>query len=188
MNAPHIQPMTPAACNTQKLRRTPPPYKSNPNQDVLFDGNGHVPFCFATDAAIRDGVTGKVKVAGMRFLLTPAPRDLEKAVLKTISAIRQFHAHRPPSGFSASALNRSIKLTIGDGSACVVTVRKDVESTAIRVDHNSRENELALSLPPPKLWGKAGLGWLGQKKDCCERNRDNPTPWIGRSCGCSDDV
>lgn len=177
-----------ASFNAQKRRCTPPPYKSNPNQDVLFDWNGYVPFRFATDVAIREGVTGKVKVAGMLFVLTPAPRDLEKAVLKTINALRQFHAHRPPSGFSASGLNMSIRLNIGDGSACVVTVRTDVESTAIRADHNSRENELALSLPPPKLWGKAGLGWLGQKKDCCERNRHNPTPWIGRSCGCSDDV
>lgn len=123
-----------------------------------------------------------LEVEGMlfRFLDELEPEATIDAVL---SALIDVH-HRPKNQIARMMQSREV-LEVEPWATDMfvrVATRDKLDSGVIYV--GLYEGTLALALPDSSLWEDRGLGWLTTYLPCCKRNRDNLSPWLGRTCGC----
>ena len=154
----------------------------NPDQILLFDTNGNVPYRFGYDVQAVNGQDDIFKIAAMTIIFSSAPPNAEKAVSKVLDAKRKLHSLR--SNWTRES-GHVYEFTLDSNERCTVTFRTEVDNGMIEASRSRRDHHLKLSLPIPKMWKKAGLAWLDDPLNCCPRNKNNPTPWLGRSCGCT---
>jgi hypothetical protein len=154
----------------------------NPNQKSLFDTNGNVPYRFGYDVQSANGQDHFFKVGEMKINLNTAPRNAEIAVNIVLNAVQELHSLRPNWNRRSGQV---FEFALDSNERCTVTFRTEVDNGMIEASRSRRDHHLKLSLPTPKMWKKAGLAWLDDPLNCCPRNKNNPTPWLGRSCGCT---
>jgi hypothetical protein len=154
----------------------------NPDQKLLFDTNGNVPYRFGYDVQAVNGKDHIFKVGEMTINFSLTPSNAEIAVYMVLNAIRRLHSLRH------NWTRRSGKVygfALDSNKRCTVTFRTEVDNGMIEAGRSRSDKNLKLSLPTPRTWTKFGLAWLDDPLYCCLRNKNNPTPWLGRSCGCT---
>ena len=154
----------------------------NPHQDRLFDADGNIPYRFEYDVQAVNGQDRIFKVGEMTINFSLTPSNAEIAVYMVLNAIRRLHSLRH------NWTRRSGKVygfALDSNKRCTVTFRTEVDNGMIEAGRSRSDKNLKLSLPTPRTWTKSGLAWLGAPLHCCPRNKNNPTPWLGRSCGCT---
>lgn len=167
-------------------KTTKPRAVINPNQQLLFDSNGYRPFNFFSDVQVDADEPGLFTVGEMSLSLRPPPRNRERAVCATLDVLRLFCLSPSLARFRETGYSDPIRLNGSEYSKCTVHFRKKLDRGTIIARYVRDGDHFHLWLPARKIWKKAGLGWLWAYRDCCARNRDNPTPWQGRSCRCVD--
>ncbi|MBI5791653.1 MAG: hypothetical protein HZA63_09275 [Rhodocyclales bacterium] len=169
-----------------KVKRRPkaklPRYADN-TQRTMFNDQGYSLFNFETDARPVAGQPAKYEVAGIQVELSPIPRNPKLAMEMVLEAVALFHFGRNRWSYSHPMAIQPISLDSWLWKVCTVAVRGRTDDGTIRAAY-SRPDNLDISLPHMLMWKTCGLGWLGQDHDCCARNFNNPTPWLGRTCGC----
>ena len=125
----------------------------------------------------------KFEIGAMKIALLPPPSDKRKAtsiVVESLCVLRQ-----SVSKWHSSAFEHVLPKVgeIGARYACVVTMRLRRDDGVIRAEL-VEPRKIELSLPHITTWRANGLGWLTQFDNCCETERANPTPWLGRACTC----
>lgn len=161
--------------------KTPP--LGNHAQISLFDKSGFVPFNFAADVMTISAETGVYEVAGMHFQLDPLPKNAEKAMELTLTALAILHSIRDRWHFIRPMLPASIAIDHSSWVTSSASFRDKIDNGIIRATYSPADG-LELSIPHMAIWKKCGLAWFAKDYDCCQRNRHNPKPWLGRSCGC----
>lgn len=150
----------------------------------LIDEQGCVPFNPQTDAIPVDAEAGKYRIGEMKIHLSPVPKNTASAITLVVDNLRLLEREEKQlSGLGEAGL-QVISLESWTCSRLSVTVRKTTEKGVIRATYIGRENHLEISLPPRKSWAECGLAWLLRGRACCSREVNNPTPWLGKQCGC----
>lgn len=149
----------------------------------LIDSSGNVPIDIDRNVQAIAGQPGKVDVNGMRLQCKPIPNNRPSAIKIVLDALRLLHVARRQWHVSKPGCIEPISLDSWQCRSCTVTFRRNIDSVIILATYSA--GHLELSLPPPRIWKDCGLWWMLFYRDCCERNRSNPTPWLGRSCGCT---
>lgn len=153
-------------------------------QYVLFDEQGFKPFHPLTDAIPVAPDEGKYEIGAMRVQLIPVPKELDWA-LKLVTdnlVLLQMGAKQWIDCDEGSAM--SFYLDSWTCAKCSVIFRTSDDKGVIRATYMSRDDRLDLSLPRSSSWENYGLGWLLKRDRCCARGVHNPTPWLGKQCGC----
>ena len=152
--------------------------------------NQNVPFDYGVGPNTVEIKPSMIYAVGMLFDPSPRPQHPEKALAKMLDALRQAHfSNRKWFSDGAPGLLSEKALEDGGAERCYVRARTSIDNiliTSLYLD-DIGINTLLLELPHPQLWKYAGLAWLGKNQNCCELNRMNFTPWLGRSCRCADD-
>ena len=153
-------------------------------QGVLFDEQGYVPFNPQTAAIPVDADAGKYQIGEMKIHLSPVPKNTARALSLVVDNLLLLQREEKQlSGLGEAGL-QVISLESWTCSRLSITVRKTIEKGVIRATYLGRENHLEISLPPRKSWAECGLAWLLRGRACCSREVNNPTPWLGKQCGC----
>jgi hypothetical protein len=155
--------------------------KFNAGQRVLFDQHGFIPFDFLVDAVSVPGCKDTYEVEGMHFVFLPRPRNLPRAMDYTLDAMRALYLLGPQRWNRRGGMD-PIKLDTWQSPSAIAVFRmRHDRGEVLAIYYNGK---LELSLPHPRIWSEVGLGWLYSYRRCCERNQHDPTPWLGRKCGC----
>ena len=149
-------------------------------QGSLPDISGATLLDFGRDATPPKNDVVDFRVASMAIQITC--NGNKQAVLPTVlEALSDLQMHKPGgakmwlSGFGLKELH-SWEMEIYAG------IQPEQSNGIIKaIQHASR---LDIYLPPTELWTAHGLDWLLYFQRCCERNRLNKTPWLGRCCEC----
>ena len=150
----------------------------------LIDEQGCVPFNLQTDAIPVDADAGKYQIGEMKIHLSPVPKNTARALSLVVDNLLLLQREEKQlSGLGEAGL-QVISLESWTCSRLSITVRKTIEKGVIRATYLGRENHLEISLPPRKSWAECGLAWLLRGAACCSREVNNPTPWLGKQCGC----
>lgn len=152
-------------------------------QETMFNEGGYQHFNADTDANLIEGLPGGYMVVGMQLNLNPPPRNKSKALGLTVDSLTRLHFARAAWRYIHPMTLKPMTLDSWKCKTCVVTFRRGIDDGVIRATYSSPD-KLELSLPHMLMWKTCGLNWLGDDHDCCRRNESNPTPWLGRSCGC----
>jgi hypothetical protein len=151
-------------------------------QQCLLDASGYVPLNVKNDVRVLRGSNGRYTLAGMSFELSPTPKDLDAAFEIVADAMRLLHIERNRWKYLKPGCIEQLQLDIWKCASCVVSFRRQIDDGTIRAAY--AQGRLELSIPHPELWRHCGLSWLAHYTYCCARNIENPTPWLGPSCGC----
>ena len=152
------------------------------NRNVLFD------YCIGLNIVEIKPVM--IYATGMLFDPYPPPQNPEKALAKMLGALRLGHpSNRERLSDGPPSLYWKERLENQSGESCYVFPRASLDNILITslFLRGIGSNSLCVELPHPQLWKYAGLAWLGKNQNCCELNRMNLTPWLGRICRCADD-
>ena len=150
----------------------------------LFDQQGFVPFKPQTDAIPVDADAGKYRIGEMKIHLSPVPRNTARALSLVVDNLRLLQREEKQLTGMGEAGLKVISLESWTCSRLSVTVRKTNDKGVIGAIYLGREDHLEISLPPRKSWPENGLAWLLRGRACCSREVNNPTPWLGKQCGC----
>lgn len=148
----------------------------------LLDKYGNVPFDARTSVHTVCSSTGLYGLGEMRYQLTPAHTDLVDAFEKIAEAMKIVHVDPKRWKYLKPGRIDSMQLDTWYSRSCTVSFRHRIDDGIIRVAFS--QEHLELSIPHPRLWRESGLRWLASYTYCCTRNFENPTPWLGPSCGC----
>ena len=171
-----------ATFHANRTRGTKAEFK-NANQMTLLNEAGYPDFNPRMDVKTVDAKAGKIEISGMRIELEPVPNDQDWALQLVMRSLVRFS--RDKNRWADSDSHMFLPL-ISEGINCkIVSVefRKVFDEGIIRATYNRPSAHLNLSLPPRPRWRDCGLDWLS-RDTCCDRERRNPTPWLGRNCGC----
>lgn len=152
------------------------------DQQGLLDNRGNVPFDAKTSVRTVCSSSGLYELAGMRFQMTPVDLDHIDAFKKRIEAMSIVHVGRKLWKYIRPGCIDSMQLDTWYSRSCTVSFRHRIDDGIIRATIS--QEHLELSIPHPKFWRESGLRWLAFYTYCCMRNAENPTPWLGPSCGC----
>jgi len=153
------------------------------SQATMFNEGGYLHFNADTDAHPVEGLPGGYLVGGMQLELSPPPSDSSKALVLTMDSLTRVHFARAAWRYFRRMSLKPMTLDSRKCKTCIVSFRSRIDDGVIRATY-SGQDKLELSLPHMLMWKSCGLSWLGGDHDCCRRNESNPTPWLGRSCGC----
>ena len=152
-------------------------------QATMFNEGGYRHFNPDIDARPLAGLPGRYMVGAMLLELSPPPSDSSKALVLTMDSLSRVHFARSEWRYFRPMAVKPMTIDSWKCKTCAVSFRSRTDDGVIRATY-SRSDKLELSLPHMLMWQSCGLSWLGGDHDCCRRNESNPTPWLGRSCGC----
>lgn len=155
------------------------------SQKVLIDAFGFPPFSFEDDVVVVNEELGRFILGKkIKIELRPVPNKQEIAIRMVIEGLiaasksyRTWRASWPTIGLDSWT------------SPCtwfVVSARSQQDNGAVIATWSQENRTLGISLPHTTMWIGHGLAWLATYDRCCAKNEQNPTPWMGKSCGCED--
>ena len=151
----------------------------------LFETSGagsHLPLDWPKSKAAPWGSGADHEVDGMLFKVSD---DLEKLETVEIALSALCEVYQLPKN-KLSQLMRGNKLQEVDPWAADMPVfvyaRDKLDDGVIHV--YEYDGRFVVDLPDCSLWDDCGLGWLTTYLPCCNRNKANLYPWLGRNCGC----
>ena len=150
----------------------------------LFDQQGFVPFKPQTDSIPVDANAGEYKVGDMRIQLQPTPNNLDRALTLVMDCLVLISKSQDQWGILGDDDEQVISLDSWTCSKCSVTFRSNEDKGVVRAKYSRCDDHLEISLPCRKSWPENGLAWLLRLTPCCSREVNNPTPWLGKQCGC----
>ena len=150
-------------------------------QMVLFDASGAPPFDLNRDSISSKSEDVDFDVAGMRFRFF-CETEHKEALEIVLDGLGLAHMHEPNRLDTWLASGRPLVLGTWEMDSFAI-VRDCLDNGVIRI--YEQHGTLEISLPHPDVWSANGLQWLREFQPCCQRNRKNPTPWLGPSCGCT---
>lgn len=163
-----------------------PAYGLNTSQLDLFDRFGHGRLNVVNKSRVlqRRELTSTLRIYGMTFELRPKPKNCQVALEITLDAIRVLHLARKEWVYSSPGHILPIQLETRKCLSCTVTFRTSIDDKIIRSSYTHSSDHLELSIPSPKLWQTSGLNWLNRYVRCCDKNAENPRPWLMQECDC----
>jgi len=153
-------------------------------QHLLFDSHGLVPFRPQTDAIPVDPDKGKYEVGDMRILLIPVPNVPARALALVTDSLVLLKQDAKQWAERHEDDPVSFSLESWTCATCSVTFRSTEDKGVIQATYSRSAGHLELSMPCRSSWPDYGLGWLLSGDRCCAREAHNPTPWLGKQCGC----
>lgn len=150
----------------------------------LIDEQGCVPFNLQTDAIPVDADAGKYRIGEMEIHLSPVPKNTARALTLVMDNLVLISKSRDQWGPLCDDDEQVISLDSWTCSKCSVTFGSSKESGVVRATYLRSDDHLEISLPCRKSWPENGLAWLLRGAACCSREVNNPTPWLGKQCGC----
>lgn len=151
-------------------------------QASMFDKYGHEPLRVENLMTTVDVEKSRFALDGMIFEFAPAPNDPALAMRMTVFGLK--HTYLVYESWRRQKPPQTIESYISPCHWFVVSMRAKQDDGIIRASFCSLTATLTISLPHSTRWKWSGLLWFASYTYCCARHREEPRPWLQRTCDC----